>query len=203
MTRTISIGKKFSALAAVLALLPASTLQTVRAQTSINFNDVSRETIETRPRSFSRKDAEREQILKAAFQEVGCRDEHLNEQSVERAKHSNLICVLPGSTDSEIIIGAHFDHVSEGSGIVDNWTGTSMLASLYQALNAEEESIRLCSSLSAARKTGLCGSNFYSKELPPGQTGKIQVMINLDSSGTGPTKCVGTSIGRSLRGGSP
>ncbi len=45
-----------------------------------------------------------------------------------------MICVLPGNSEKVIIVGAHFDHVSDGSGVVDNWSGASLLPSLYQAL---------------------------------------------------------------------
>ncbi|PYX03200.1 MAG: Zn-dependent exopeptidase M28, partial [Acidobacteria bacterium] len=38
-----------------------------------------------------------------------------------RSKLPNVICVLPGSSDKVIIVGAHFDRVSEGDGVVDNW----------------------------------------------------------------------------------
>lgn len=188
MTAQLSVRKMLSVLAATLALAFASLLQNAAAQTSIHLNDVPRETIETRLRSFSRKDAEREQILKTAFQEVGCRDEHLSEQPVKRAKLPNLICVLPGSADSEIIVGAHFDHVSEGSGVVDNWSGAAMLASLYQALAAEPRKHTFILVAFSGEEEGLFGSEEYAKQLTPEQIAKIQAMISLDSLGMGPTK---------------
>jgi putative aminopeptidase FrvX len=184
----ICLRKKSSALAAVLALLFASPFQNTSAQTSIHLNDVPRETIEARLRSFSRKDAEREQILKTTFQDVGCRGEHLSEQSVKRAKLPNLICVLPGSTDSEIIVGAHFDHVPEGSGVVDNWSGAAMLASFYQALAAEPRKHTFILIAFSGEEEGLFGSEEYAKQLAPAQITKIQAMISLDSLGMGPTK---------------
>lgn len=174
--------------AAILALLFASPFHNTSAQISIHLNDVPRETIETRLRSFSRKDAEREQILKAAFQEVGCRDEHLSEQVVKRAKLPNLICVLPGSADSEIIVGAHFDHVSEGSGVVDNWSGAAMLASFYQALSIAPRKHQFVFVAFSGEEQGLFGSEEYAKQLTPEQISKIQAMISLDSLGMGPTK---------------
>jgi putative aminopeptidase FrvX len=172
----------------MFALLFASPFQNASAQTTIHLNVVSNEVIEARLRSFSRKDAEREQILKTAFQEVGCRDEHLSEQAVKRAKLPNLICVLPGSADSEIIVGAHFDHVSEGSGVVDNWTGAAMLVSFYQALTIEPRKHTFVFVAFSGEEQGLFGSEEYAKQLTPEQISKIRVMINLDSLGMGPTK---------------
>jgi putative aminopeptidase FrvX len=179
---------KSSILTASFFLIASSLLHNVSAQTSIRLNDVPRETIENRLRHFSRKDAEREQILKAAFQEVGCRDEHLSEQPVKRAKLPNLICVLPGAADSEIIVGAHFDHISEGSGVVDNWSGAAMLASFYQALRIEPRKHRFVFVAFSGEEQGLFGSEEYAKQLTPGQISNIRVMVNIDTLGLGPTK---------------
>jgi hypothetical protein len=188
MRRLARLSKKSSALAAILILIPASLPPNAPAQTSIRLNDVSRETIEARLRHFSRKDAEREQILKTAFQQVGCHDQNLSEQPVKHAKQPNLICVLPGASDSEITVGAHFDHVSEGSGVVDNWTGAAMLASFYQALSTEPRKHKFVFIAFSGEEEGLFGSEEYAKQLTPEAIAKIRVMVNLDSLGMGPTK---------------
>jgi putative aminopeptidase FrvX len=188
VTRTISVGGGILAFAVVLALLTPSSFQTVRAQTSIHLNEVPRETIEARLQHFSRKDSEREQILKTAFQEVGCHDDHLSEQPVKHEKLPNLICILEGSADSEIIVGAHFDHVSEGSGVADNWSGAAMLASFYQALTSEPRKHRFVFVAFSGEEQGLLGSEEYAKQLTPAQIAKIRVMVNLDTLGLGPTK---------------
>src|SRR5260370_15932272 len=54
----------------------------------------------------------------------------------ERVEAPKCICVLPGSS-GKVIVGAHFDHVSEGDGVVDNWSGASLLPSLYQTVKNE------------------------------------------------------------------
>jgi Zn-dependent M28 family amino/carboxypeptidase len=58
-------------------------------------------------------------------------------QSVKESQRANVSCVLPGSSGKVIIPGAHFDHVSEGHGVVDNWSGASLLPALYQAVKNE------------------------------------------------------------------
>jgi Zn-dependent M28 family amino/carboxypeptidase len=40
---------------------------------------------------------------------------------------------MPGESDSEIIVGGHFDFVDHGQGIVDDWSGVALLPSLYEA----------------------------------------------------------------------
>jgi Iap family predicted aminopeptidase len=67
------------------------------------------------------------------FSEAGCDEQYLSEQSVKASKLANVICVRPGSSGKVIMVGAHFDHVAEGDGVVDNWSGASVLPSLYQA----------------------------------------------------------------------
>jgi hypothetical protein len=59
------------------------------------------------------------------------------EQPIKGSKLPNVICTLPGQTDSVILVGANFDHAEVGDGVIDNWSGASMLPSLYQALNIE------------------------------------------------------------------
>src|SRR6185312_4669384 len=90
-----------------------------------------RELIETRLKSFSRNDTKREIILKDMFTEAGC-GEHISEPAVDRVKQPELVCVLPGQSERVIIVGAHFDHVDAGDGLVDNWSGASLLPTLYQ-----------------------------------------------------------------------
>jgi putative aminopeptidase FrvX len=127
-------------------------------------------------------------ILKNLFQQVGCRDQNLTGQPVKHQKLPNLICVMPGSTDSEIIVGAHFDHVTAGSGVVDNWSGAAMLASFFQALSSQPRKHTFVFIAFTAEESGLFGSDFYAKQLTPGQVAKIRVMVNLDSLGMGPTE---------------
>ena len=49
----------------------------------------------------------------------------------------SVICWPPGSSDKVIIVGVHFDRVSKGDGVVDNWSGASLLPSLYEAVKSE------------------------------------------------------------------
>ena len=71
------------------------------------------------------------------FSEAGCDEQHLSEQPVKGSKQPNVICLLPGTSDKVIIVGAHFDYVSAGNGVVDNWSGASLLPSLYEAIKIE------------------------------------------------------------------
>ena len=43
---------------------------------------------------------------------------------------------MDGKLDSLIIVGGHFDLAESGRGVVDNWSGSSLLPSLYQSLKS-------------------------------------------------------------------
>jgi hypothetical protein len=179
--------RKIFALFVLILLCCALQAQSNSPQIAVHLGEVSRADIEARVRHFSLKDPERETILKELFQQVGCIGENLSEQPVKHQKNPNLICVLPGSTDSEILVGAHFDHAPEGSGVVDNWSGAAMLASFFQALSSQPRKHRFVFIAFTGEEVGLVGSEFYAKQLTPQQIAKIRVMVNLDSLGPEPT----------------
>jgi hypothetical protein len=154
---------------------------------SIRFTQVSQELIETRLRRALPDNADRESTLKDIFGEVGCTGALLAEQPIKRQKSENVICTLQGTSDSVMIVGAHFDHVAVGDGVVDNWSGASLLPSLYQSLKDVPRKHTVLFIGFAAEEEGLVGSEFYVKQLRPEQVTKIQVMINMDSLGLGPT----------------
>src|SRR5215470_2774803 len=103
----------------------------------VRYDLVSRKIIEARLARYSGDNAHREATLKQMFAESGCDDTHLSEQPVKGSKLPNVICLLPGKSNKIIIVGAHFDRVSEGHGVVDNWSGASLLPSLYEAVRIE------------------------------------------------------------------
>jgi peptidase M28-like protein len=154
----------------------------------IRFIQIQRELIESRLRRATKENADRESWLKQIFTEAGCDGERLREQPIKRQKLPNVICTLPGTSDSVIVIGAHFDHAERGEGVVDNWSGAGLLPSLFQSLNGEPRKHTIVFIGFAAEEQGLIGSDFYVKQLAPEQVAKIQIMIDLDSLGLGPTK---------------
>ncbi len=171
-----------------LAFLLTSFSQALPPQgQSIRFTEVSQELIETRLRRVVPDNADREMTLKDIFGEVGCAGTLLTEQPVKRQKLGNVICTLQGTSDSVIIVGAHFDHVAVGDGVVDNWSGASLLPSLYQSLKGVPRKHTILFIGFAAEEEGLVGSEFYVKQLTSEQASKIQAMVNMDSLGLGPT----------------
>ena len=117
---------------AVLALVLCSL-----ATAQVQFRQLDRSLVESRLKDFVATNDAREAEIKKLFAESGCQASRLSEQTVRSKLPPNVICVLPGQTDELIVVGAHTDKVDAGDGVVDNWSGASLLASLYQSLDAE------------------------------------------------------------------
>jgi Iap family predicted aminopeptidase len=155
---------------------------------TIHFKTLPSQVIEKRIGAFGKTNAERQQVLRDLFTEAGCSGGHLTDQSVKGSKIPNLICILPGGIESTIITGAHFDFADEGKGVVDNWSGASMLPSLYESLTAVPRRHTFVFVGFTDEEKGLVGSKSYLKQLGKEDQRKISAMVNLDSLGTSTTK---------------
>ncbi|MBZ5707431.1 MAG: Zn-dependent exopeptidase M28 [Acidobacteriia bacterium] len=173
-------------------------LLTACAVAQVQFQVLDREVIEARLEGFSRKNDEREAILKQMFVQSGCKDDKLSEQTVKKKLPPNLICVLPGDTNAIILVGAHSDHVEVGDGVVDNWSGASLLPSLYYSLSKVPRKHTFVFVNFTAEEKGLVGSDFYAGKLSPEQRSKIEAMINMDTLGLGPTEVWATHADTTL-----
>jgi putative aminopeptidase FrvX len=173
----------FSALC--IASLLAFPSQDALAQ--IRFNQIKQEVIEARLRTCPIKNAARRAAVEDLFREAGCDPGHLSEQKVKGSTQPNVICVLPGTGESAILVGAHFDHVSLGRGVVDNWSGAALLPSLYQSLSGEPRKHTFVFVAFTGEEDGLTGSAFYAKSMTPEEVARTRAMVNLDCLGLAPT----------------
>ena len=98
-------------------------------------------------------------------------------------KSGNVICTLPGQTSSTIIIGGHFDFADEGTGIVDDWSGASLLPSLYQALKSRPRRHTFVFVAFTAEERGLVGSSRYVRNMTPEQKALTRAFVNLECLG--------------------
>ncbi len=166
----------------MLILLPTALFAA-----GLRFQAVKQETVEQRLKSFSRDNSQREAILKNIFTEVGC-GAQLTEEPVKHVKQPDLICVLPGQTDQVVIVGAHFDHVDVGDGVVDNWSGASLLPSLYQGLLAYPRRHTFIFIAFTGEEKGELGSKAYVQRMSKEEAMRTSAMINMDTLGLGPTE---------------
>ncbi|HKA00116.1 MAG TPA: M28 family peptidase [Candidatus Solibacter sp.] len=155
---------------------------------TIHYRTLPSPVIEKRLAAFGKTNAARQEILRGLFTEAGCVGSHITDQSVKEAKVPNLICILPGEMEATIITGAHFDFVNEGKGVVDNWSGASMLPSLFESLKSVPRRHTFVFIGFTDEEKGLVGSKSYLKQLGKEDQRKISAMVNLDSLGTSTTK---------------
>ena len=164
----------------------AFALFVAHAQT-IQVNFSPQDVIEKRLRAYTTKNPTREPAMKALFEEAGCKDDSLSEQKVRGTKSPNLICTSKGNTGSTIVVGAHFDLIEKGQGVVDNWSGSSLLPSFYQGLTDSARKHTFLLIAFAGEEQGLLGSQSFVKQLGD-QRSLVKAMVNLDTLGLGATK---------------
>lgn len=157
-------------------------------QVSIAFQAVPSDVVTQRMQRIRSKNAEREAELKKMFGEAGCKPYQVQEQIVSRNDPPNVTCTLPGSTNSLIIVGAHFDKALTGNGAVDDWSGASLLPSLYQALQDSPRRHTFMFVGFTDEEESAAGSAFFVAHLPEDRRSAIKAMVNLQCLGLGPTK---------------
>jgi len=154
----------------------------------IDIQLVTPERIAERLKRLHARDEERERELTTMFAEAGCSTDNLEEQIVRRKGPPNVLCTMPGATSSRIIVSAHFDHAGVGDGAVDDWSGASLLPSLYQALKQTERKHTFQFVGFTDEEKGLAGSSYYVKQLTKDQLAAIKAVVNLECLGLSPSE---------------
>lgn len=152
--------------------------------------------IEKRLRMFDGNNAKRQATLKSLFEQVGCGDVH--DAPVAKETIPNVVCVLKGETDRVIIVGAHFDMVDAGDGVVDNWSGASLLPSIYDGLRAHPRKHTIIFIGFSQEEKGLIGSSDYADKMTKDEIARTDAMINMDTLGLGPTAVWGNRADKRL-----
>jgi putative aminopeptidase FrvX len=184
-------SKQLFVLIAALTLSVATLSAQVNEDTAKNgqiiLSFLQPEKIQARLDQYKGDDTKREAALRRMFLDAGCAEANLSEQRVPDRKQPNVICMMPGRGVETIVVGAHFDHAEIGQGIVDNWSGASLLPSLLESLKGVPRNHTFIFVGFTGEEDGLRGSQFYVKELPAEQMAKVVAMVNMDSLGLGST----------------
>lgn len=168
-------------IACVLSGLCASAQDHVRLE--------PREVVEKRLKSFADDNNVREETIQRLFAQSGCAKHDLTEELAKYGFAPNVICVLPGESDEVIVVGAHTDKVRRaGEGVVDNWSGASLLPSLLFSLSAEKRHHTFVFVGFTGEERGMVGSEYYVGHLTAERRARIEAMVNMDSLGLSPTK---------------
>jgi len=162
----------------------ATLLATACFAQHLEVNLVNQQIVQERLAAGTVQPAKRQETIRALFEKAGCTAE---EQRINK-KTANVICTLPGETPSTIVIGGHFDFAERGSGIVDDWSGTSLLPSLYTALKEQKRKHTYVFVAFAAEERGLAGSAYFVKKLSAEQKSSLRAFVNLECLGLTPVK---------------
>ena len=151
----------------------------------LKYKVVSSDVLTAHLKDAPSKNTDRAAALSSMFKQAGCEP---TDEIVKGVREPNVLCILRGSSDSTIVVGAHIDHVEEGDGIVDDWSGASMLPALYESLAGEPRSHTFLFIGFAGEEKGMVGSQFYLKNLTPQQRTQLAAMVNLECLGLTSTK---------------
>ena len=169
-------------------LLPVFIACPLLAQgVKIQFEPIGVDVVKARLERSPATNGERAAALHKMFEEAGCTGAMLGDQAVDGARQPNVICTVSGGTASTIVVGAHIDFDEAGKGVVENWSGASLLPSLFEALRETPRKHKFVFVGFADREKGRRGSNFYVKNLGP-EKDRIKAMIDVEALGLSQTK---------------
>ncbi|MBZ5645770.1 MAG: Zn-dependent exopeptidase M28 [Acidobacteriia bacterium] len=182
----------------VSLLFALSVALTGASAQSIIFTRVPKDVVEQRVRELKKDNAEREATLKRSFADAGCDQGSLKELPVKHEKVPNVLCILKGTSDSVIVVGAHTDHVARGEGAVDNWSGAALLPSLLQSISNVPRKHTFVFVGFTAEEQGLVGSKAYADGLSKEDRANIRAMVDIDTLGLSSTKVWATRADKKL-----
>jgi putative aminopeptidase FrvX len=166
----------------------AGWLGTILEAQNIRFHALDESTVEKRLRLSPKTNELRQTGIEQLFSESGCPAKEMEKQPVKKQKYSNILCAIAGESDRTILVTAHYDKVPPGDGVVDNWTGTALLADLHESLQGLPHRHRIVFISFCCEEGGLIGSQSFVNGLTKEDAAKISAVVNVDSLGLSPTK---------------
>ena len=126
------------------------------------------------------EDKKRLEAVKSLFERAGIPSAEIK---VDKYKDvENVVWIKKGESSEKIVIGAHYDKVSDGCGAVDNWTGIVTLSHLYRTLKDIPLKKTLVIVAFGKEEKGLIGSRAMVDGIKD-QAAEYCAMINIDSLG--------------------
>jgi Zn-dependent M28 family amino/carboxypeptidase len=143
------------------------------------------------------KNDERLEAVKALFERAGA---SASDVSVEKYKGvENLVLVKKGESDERIVVGAHYDKVSDGCGAVDNWTGIVAVSHLFRTLKDVPLKKTLVFVAFGKEETGLVGSRAMANAIGKERGAGYCAMVNIDSLGLAPPQVADNMSSRKMK----
>jgi hypothetical protein len=137
-------------------------------------------------RSFSRSSA---LYWKGNFSEPPKKVKVSIYSEIKNHTFQNVWAVLPGKSDSIILISAHYDHLGQCGPVMfpganDNASGTAMMLDLFHHLSKENRPYTYVFCAFSGEEAGLLGSTYFVKN-PSVSLEKLKFVVNLDLMATG------------------
>ena len=116
-----------------------------------------------------------------------------NWQGIEYSS-ANVIATKPGKIDQTVLIGAHYDSVSQrtcddtgdvSTGAGDNASGVGVMLEVAEVLSHYRTKGNIKFIAFGAEEAGLVGSQYYADQMTDDEIKNTVTMINLDSVGVG------------------
>jgi Zn-dependent M28 family amino/carboxypeptidase len=129
------------------------------------------------------KNTERLDAVKKLFVKMGAPESEIKSDKTNDVQ--NVVFTKKGKTSETVVIGAHYDKVSSGCGIIDNWSGIVILAHLMRTISDTETQKTYIFAAFDREEEGLKGSKVMAKAIPKESRANYCSMVNLDSFGLG------------------
>lgn len=126
---------------------------------------------------------ERLEAVKKLFAGMGAKEGEITIEKFNKDKINNVVLRKKGKSEETVIIGAHYDKTEEGCGAIDNWTGVSVVAHLYQTIRQLETEKSYIFVAFDQEEEGLLGSEAMAKAIPKKSLPEYCAMVNIDSLG--------------------
>ena len=156
------------------------------AAQQLEFTPVSQQVLDERLKRAGGGNKQRGEALRKLFEEAGCPD--FAAQAHKGLALPNLLCTLAGEEKATIVVGAHYDKVPMGEGIIDDWSGAALLPSLLESLRRSPRRLTFVFAGFSGEEEGLLGSKAFVKRMTPEDRLNVKAMIDIDCIGLGETK---------------
>ena len=154
----------------------------------IEYERVPPTVLDERLHRVTDKPSMREETLRDLFESAGCKEGALDEQRVKGSRTPNVVCTLKGAEEARVVVGAHYDKAGLGHGVIDDWSGASLLPSLFQGLRGRPRRLTFVFIGFTDEERGLVGSRDYVNHLSKEDIARTRAMVNIECLGLSDTK---------------
>jgi Zn-dependent M28 family amino/carboxypeptidase len=158
----------------------------------------SREQISESVKLAPCKSEDRLAAVQNLFEKQGAKKEDILIEKFNKDKIANLVVKKTGKSGDTIIVGAHYDKWREGCGVIDNWSGISILAHLYRSINQIETDKSYLFVAFDQEEKGLLGSEAMARTIPKEKRSQYCSVVNLDSFGRAIVQAMGNTSSSNL-----